>query len=283
MDRAAADADVAVGEVQDARRGGLADHLAALGVRAAVRAADVEHPAVGRGRDAVRLTAVGQVAAGGVDHARGRVVGQDRGLAAAADEARGPLDRAQQVLLEVGLAVAGGRAAEAGVEGAAARVVAAPGDRPVGATRGGAVAGRRVGRVVARDGVDRAGRARGPAVVDVAARPLQRQVASGGMHAVAEDDDLVGGGGRARRVGARADQAVDERVARLGLSRRADADEAAAGLDVALEGGLLRGVEAVARVVEEHDGAVGREVGRAEDARVRRRSRPRSRSPCRAP
>ena len=236
--------------------GRLADHLAAVGVGAAVGAADVDRPAVVGQRHAVRLAAVGQVAGGGADQALGRVVGHDRGLAAAADEARGPLDRAQQVLLEVRLAVAGGRPAHAGVEGTTALVVAAPGDRPVGAARGGAVAGGRADGAVARDGVDRARGTRGPAVVDVVARPLERQALGGRVHAVAEDDDLVGGRGRARRVGARADQPGDEGVARLGLGRRADADEPAAALDVALQGGLLRGVQAVARVVEEDHGAV---------------------------
>ena len=63
VDVAAADADVAVGEVEDAAGRPGADHLPALRVGAAVGAADVEDPAVGRGRDAVRLAGVRQVAA----------------------------------------------------------------------------------------------------------------------------------------------------------------------------------------------------------------------------
>ena len=72
-------------------------------------------------------------------------------------------------------------------------------------------------------------------------------------------------------AGPRADQAGDERAGGLGLGRAADADEAAAALDVALERGLLRGVQAIAVVVEEDDRAVAREVGRGEGRRVRGR------------
>ena len=86
-----------------------------------------------------------------------------------------------------------------------------------------------------------------PLVPDVGARPLERQVSRGRVHAVADDDDLLGRGGRAAGVGPRADQAVEERAARLGLGGAADADEAAAVLDEALQRGLLRGVEQVAR------------------------------------
>ncbi len=159
VDVAAADADVAVREVEDAWRGPGADHGAALRVGPAVAAADVDRPAVGRHRDAVRLAGVREVAARPVDEALALVVGRDRRLAAGADHARAPLDRAEQVGAEVGLPVAGGRPAHAGVEGAPALEVAAPGDRPVGATDGGAVAGGGVRGVVARDGVHLAGRA----------------------------------------------------------------------------------------------------------------------------
>ncbi len=271
MDRAAADADVAVGEVEDAGARGLADHGAALGVRAAVRAADVEHPAVGRRRDAVRLAGVRQVVARAVGQARARVVGRDRRLAAATDEARGPLDAAQQVLAQVVLGVCGRGAAHAGVEAAATLEVTAPGDRRVGAARGRAVAGRGAGRAVAGERVDRARRARGPRVPDVIARPLERQITRRGVHAVAGRDDLRGRGRRAGGRGARTDQPVEERVAGLGLRRGADADEAAATLDVALQRTLLRRVQAVARAVEKDDRAIGREVRRGHRRRVRGR------------
>ena len=73
------------------------------------------------------------------------------------------------------------------------------------------------------------------------------------MHAVADLDDLLGRGGRAARGGPRADQVAVEGAAGLALGGAADADEAAAAVDVALEGGLLRGVERVAGVAEEDD------------------------------
>jgi hypothetical protein len=90
------------------------------------------------------------------------------------------------------------------------------------------------------------------------------------MHAVADRDHLCAGRGRAVGGRPRADQAVDERAARLRLGRAADADEAAAAVDVALQRGLLGRVEAVAGVVEEDDRAVLREVGGRERARVLR-------------
>ena len=68
--------------------------------------------------------------------------------------------------------------------------------------------------------------------------------------------------------GTGADQVAVEGAARLALGGAADADEAAAVVDVALEGGLLRGVERVAGVAEEDDGAVLLEVGGGEVGRV---------------
>src|SRR5690606_32537674 len=114
-----------------------------------VGAADVEDPAVGSDREAVRLTAVLEIAARRADDPLALVVGRDRGLAAAADHARRPLDGAQQVRPEVRLVEAGGGAAHAGVEGAAALEVAAPGDRVVGAADVRAVTGGSAGRAVA--------------------------------------------------------------------------------------------------------------------------------------
>ena len=220
VDVAAADADVAVGEVEDPGARGLPDHRAALGVGPAVGAADVDRPAVGRQRDAVGLAGVREVAAGAVDQPLAGVVGRDRRLAAAAHEAGAPLDRAQQMGAEVGLGVRGRGAAHAGVEGAAALEVATPGDRPVGAAGGRAVARGRVRGVVARDGVDLAGRPRGPLVPDVAAGPLERESTGRRVHAVADGDDLLGGAGRAARRRARADQAGDERAGRSRPRRR---------------------------------------------------------------
>ena len=145
VDGAAGDADVLVGVVEDAAERRQAQQGAALGVGAAVAAADVEDPAVAGDREAVRLAAGGEAGGrrAGADQLRGPVVGVDRRLAVTADEAGGPLEGAEQVLLEVGLGVADSDAAHAGVEGAAAAVVAAPRDRLVGTADGGAVAGRR--------------------------------------------------------------------------------------------------------------------------------------------
>jgi hypothetical protein len=100
------------------------------------------------------------------------------------------------------------------------------------------------------------------------------------VHAVADLDDLVGRAGRAARCGTGADQVAVEGASGLALGGAADADEAAAAVDVPLERVLLRGVERVAGVAKEDDGAVvvefrRREVGRAlarVDAEVVRRA-----------
>ena len=268
VDVPAADADVAVGEVEDAAGRPGADHLPALRVGAAVGAADVEDPAVGRGGDAVRLAGVRHVAGRAVDQALAAVVGGDGGLAAGADHAGAPLDRAEQVGAEVGLVVARRGPAHAGVEGAAALEVAAPRDRPVGAADVGAVAGGGVRGAVAGDRVDLAGGPGLPLVPDVRAGPLERERPGCGVDAVADLDDLLGRAGRAARGGTGADQVAVEGAARLALGGAADADEAAAVVDVALEGVLLRGVERVAGVAEEDDGAVAVEVGGREVGRV---------------
>ena len=174
--------------------------------------------------------------------------------------------------------------AHAGVEGAAALEVAAPGDRPVGAAGGrcrrrrgrpGRGSGRRCGP---GRWAGSATRTRRPERVHSSGSVLGRRV-----DAVADLDDLLGRAGRAARGGARADQVAEEGAARLALGGAADADEAAAVLDVALERGLLRGVERVAGVAEEDDGAVAVEVGGGEVGRVLARRRRRSRSRRRAP
>ena len=147
-------------------------------------------------------------------------------------------------------------AAHAGVEGAAAAEVAAPRDRLVGAADVGAVAGRRVDRVVAGERVDLARRALGPLVPGVGAVLLQQvDVAGGGVHLVAVDDGLLGLVGRAVRRRPRADQAVEERGVGLGLRGAADAEEAAAVRDERLDRGLLLELEQIAGRVEEDERA----------------------------
>ena len=267
VDVAAADADVRVGEVEDPRgRAGQAGDLAALCVRAAVAAADVDHPAVRRDGQPVRLAAVGQVAGRGIDQALALVVRGDRRLAVRAHEARGPLDRAEQVLLDLGLRVAAGGPAHRRVERAPALEVATPGDRVVGAADVGAVTGRGVGRVPAGDGVDLAGRAVRPRVPLVGAIEHQRQITRGRVHPVAEDHGLLAALG-ARRPGA--DEAVEEVGVLLGVGGRADAEEAVAVLNVGAKRVLLRSLGKDVPVgVEEGDGGVLLEVRGCEVGRV---------------
>ena len=173
-------------------------------------------------------------------------------------------------LRKFGLAVAGGGPAHAGVEGAPALEVAAPGDRPVAC---------RPSRCRRRPGRRSRGSGRrcGPCRSDAGSSGTRCRCAS-----TRAADLLVAGctrsptattwsltRSRAGGIGpGRTDQAGDERVAGLGLSRAADADEAAAGLDVGLERGLLGGAEPVALVVEEDHGAVVREVRGVELRRV---------------
>ena len=250
-------------EVEDPPgRAGQAGDLAALGVGAAVAAADVDHPAVRGDGEAVRLARVGEVAARAVDEALALVVRGDRRLAVGADEPRRPLDRAEQVVLDLRLRVAAGGPAHRGVERAPALEVATPGDRVVGAADVGAVTGRVVGRVPAGDRVDLAGRAVVPRVPLVGAVDHQRQLAGGRVHPVAEDHGLLAalGGGRPR-----ADQPVEEVRVLLGVGRRADAEEPVAVLDVGAQRVLLRGLGKDVPVgVEEGDRGVGLEVRRGE-------------------
>ena len=80
---------------------GIAEQRAALGVGAAVAAADVDDPAVGRHDEAVRLAAVGEaVSTAPPLTIRSPGSWRDRGLAVAAQQAGGPLDRAEQVVLD---------------------------------------------------------------------------------------------------------------------------------------------------------------------------------------
>ena len=119
-----------------------------------------------------------------------------------------------------------------------------------------------------------AGRVVGPRVVVVGAALDERgEVARRRVHAVEELDVLRADRARGRRArgAGEADQRVEERVvALLELGRLADADEAAAVLDVGLQVGFLLGVEHVAGGVDEHDGAIAGEVRRGDLGRVGR-------------
>ena len=134
--------------------------------------------------------------------------------------------------------------------------------------------GRRVGRVVARDRVHRAGRPGLPPVPDVLAVPEEREVSRRRMDAIARDDRLRRRAARARRIRPRADQTVEERRARLGLGRRADAHEAVTALQDVGERALLFAVEAVAVGMEDHDRAVVVQPPAGEPRRVLRRVDP---------
>jgi hypothetical protein len=218
--------------------------LAAAGV--------VQHPAVRQDRQRHRLA--------GLVVERDLLVVAEHGRAAVAlDHARGPLDAAEQMLAHVAIAVGLDGVAEPGVPAAAARLVLAPGDRVVEAhgsagertlVGGGqhVLLATHVGREVvpllgqcerARHGLGR----RVGAIRD-------RDVAS----ADARDTGDLG-----------ADEFLVEGPVRLSLGSRVYADVAAARADVALESGLLGGVEHVTSGVEEHHGA---ELGQ-----VRRRER----------
>ena len=91
------------------------------------------------------------------------------------------------------------------------------------------------------------------------------------MHAVADLEGPRRRPGRARRVGARADQVVEQRRSRFALGRGADADEAAAALHDVGERTLLLAVEPVAGRVQKYDRAVAREVRSPEVRRAARR------------
>src|SRR5690606_18845548 len=178
VDRAAAEAYVRVGPRDDRARGARA-------------AADVEHGAVGRDRQAVRLAVLVELARGVLrGQALGLVVRRDRGLAVAAHDARRPLQRAEQVVAERLVRPALGRAAHAGEERAAAVVVAAPRD---GLERRGRRAGVRAG-LDRRDGVHVTGRVLGPLEPPVLAVPREREVRRRRVLAVDEVDRALGDG-----------------------------------------------------------------------------------------
>ena len=117
------------------------------------------------------------------------------------------------------------------------------------------------------------GRCRSAASASGTRRPV-RLSSSGrsrvaGMHAVADVERLRRRPGRARRGrAARRSGRRSSAGARLGLGRRADADEAAAALHVVGERALLLAVEPVAGRVQEHDRAVAREVRAGEVRRA---------------
>ena len=159
------------------------------------------------------------------------------------------------------------------VVGAPALVVLAPADRMVGAHRAareggerrpvaGLVEGRRAhGREHVADAAD----VRGPVVVGVVQVPVLGQVLGRVVPA-------VGGLVRHRlRVELRgrpgAEDVGQELPARVRLDRRADADEATAAAEVALEHGLLFRVERVAGRIQEDDGVVAAQVASGEAVR----------------
>jgi hypothetical protein len=91
------------------------------------------------------------------------------------------------------------------------------------------------------------------------------------MHAVQELDVLrAGRHARGPAVAGEADERVEERLALLELGRLADADEAAAAIDVSLQRGLLAGVQDVTGGVHERHGAVPLQVGDADRGRLPR-------------
>ncbi len=181
-------------------------------------------------------------------------VGEDGCAAVARLLARGPLDAAEQVVAErLGREAVRG-CSSARVPDPAAAEVLAPGDRMVEAHRPAGV----------RAFVDRREHVLEPAdvlvevVPTVGARPVLGQVLRGRMHAVGDLDRCRLDVGEA--AGARAQGVGQELPAGLGLDRGVNRDQAAAGVDVALERGLLGVVEHVAGRVEEHHSSVAREI-----------------------
>lgn len=248
MDLAPALADVGVVPVGDDGRAGVGP-----------AAADVEHPPVGCRHQAVRLADLvvlpGLVGPG---HALGGVVGVDGGLAVCAREARGPGEGAAKMVAEVGPGEAVDRTAHAGVEGAAAVVVTAPGDWVVPAVGAGGGLVRTL--LDAGHGVHAAGRVRRPVEPGVRPLPLQRKRRGGRMPAVADLDDRALHRARcAGRPGA--DQPGEPVGVRLGARRVMNADEASAGLQIRLQPGLLLRVEHIAAAGQKDDRVVRAEPG----------------------
>ncbi len=180
------------------------------------------------------------------------------GLAVGLDLTGGVAQSAQDVAAEGRFGVGLLGVAESGVEGAAALVGLAPGDRVVAlhvpAGVGGLVqGGENLGLV---PGV-------GAVVVPlVGALPLVVEVGGGGVVVVLHAD----GGGLDLRVGVEvgADEAAVELPVVLGVGGRVDADVTAAGGHVVLERLLLFGVEDVAGGGEEGDGVVAGQVAGGE-------------------
>ena len=160
----------------------------------------------------------------------------------------------------------------------------------VGAADVGAVAGGRVRRVVARDGVDVPGRARLPLVPDVGAVRLERRGRASPGARGRPTTTAARTAWSSCRARPRADQPVEELGARLGLRRAADAEEAAAVLDERLSAASCSSSSRSPAVLRKTTARYAREVvgverrgvaGRVDDEAVARRRSPRRRR-CRA-
>ncbi len=169
--------------------------------------------------------------------------------------AGGGLQAAQQHLQEVRLCEGLVGVAQRGVPGTTAVVVLAPAVGVVGAHRAAAVAGL----VHGGQDVDRATRVGAEVVPLVVAGPAVGKARGGGVRGVLDLDD-----GLLRRgvlLEVRADQLAVPGPVVLGVGGRVNAGEPAAALDVVLEGGLLGGVQDVARGrQEDHHGVLGEVV-----------------------
>ena len=268
--------------------GFAAEQRAARGVGAAVAAADVEHPAVRRDHEAVRLAAGGEARSSRARRRRAAalVVRVDRRLAVGARHAGGPLDRAEQVRPDLRPRRSSPRSGpcrcrRSGRPGS--RGTRRSGDRcrrrrcrrrPARSARG---SGRRCGRCPSgasasgtrrRSGSSISGRSRVAGCTRSPATTVCSVVAPG-----------------LAAIGPRADQAVEERRRRARPRRSVPMPTKPPPFSMkSCSARLLGGVEPVARGVEEHARRRGRPRSSAvKSARGRRRRRPRSRSPRRAP
>ncbi len=218
----------------------------------------VEHPAVGRDVELHRVLGVA------VQRHLLEPAGQRRAAVRGERARRGP-DAAEQVGAELRVREGLVGVPAAGVPGPAAVVRLAPGDRVVVAHR---AAARRVRGLVEAGQHVRGGRA------GWCGSCTTRRAGSSAPAAPAVDGCagsstftaacLVG----RVRVEVGADEVAVPGPVVLGVGRRVHARVAAAGADVALERGLLRGVEHVAGGGQPHDGLVLREVGVGEGVRV---------------
>src|SRR5699024_3700333 len=217
-----------------------------------------EHPAV-----------VGDVHAerrGGVLVRRDALVHAPVGATAVAfDEAGGPLDTTDDVLDQVRLLVVAALVAHAGHPGPAAVIQLAPRDRVV-VTHG--VAARVVRRLVQRgEHVRLTADVRRVVVPLVLALPARGQVRGRRVDPVLDADRAGQAAGGVPGHG-RADQVVPPLVVAAHVGGVVDGDDAAAGLLVALHGGLLVGRPRVAGGLEHHQRVELREVLVVEDGRV---------------